>query len=82
MLHFNGHFYIFGLLAQFFFRIYGIYTTAQDAILFWYTILHFNCNTKHNERLSDSTKSRDQHMNLDTDQQIVPESQLSATEII
>ena len=34
LIHFNGHFYIFGLLARIFLRTYDIWTTLQDAINF------------------------------------------------
>ena len=30
VIHFNRHFYIFGLLARIFLRIYGIWTIVQD----------------------------------------------------
>ena len=32
LIHFNRHFYIFGLLARLFLRMYDIWTTLQDAI--------------------------------------------------
>ena len=57
MIHFKGHFYIFGLLARIFLQIYGIWTTVQDATFYWYFILHFNYDIKHKERPSDSTQS-------------------------
>ena len=47
MIHFNGHFYIFGLLARIFLRTYGIWTTVQDVIFYWYFILNFNYDIKH-----------------------------------
>ena len=34
MIHFNEHFYIFGILARIFLRIYGIWTTVQDVIFY------------------------------------------------
>ena len=60
MIHFNRHFYIFGLLVRLFLRIHGIWTIVYDVIFFWYTILHFNHNIKCKERPSYSTQSRDQ----------------------
>ena len=59
MIHFTGCFYIFGLLARIFLRIYGIWTAVQDVIFYWYFILHFNYDTKYKEIPSDSTQSRD-----------------------
>ena len=59
VIHFNGHFYIFGLIARIFLRIYSIWTTVQDTIFYWYFILHFNYNIKHKEKPLDSTQSRD-----------------------
>ena len=41
-IHFNGHFYIFGLLAKILLRTYEIWTIIQDALFFWYFILCFN----------------------------------------
>ena len=41
-IHFNRHFYIFGLLTRVFLRVYHIWTTLQDVIFYWYFILHFN----------------------------------------
>ena len=82
MIHFNGHFYIFGLIVKTFLWIYGIWTTVQDAIFYWYFILHFNYNIKHKERPLDSTQGRDQPIDLETDHQILPESPAPTTEII
>ena len=58
-IHFNGHFYIFGLLARILFRIYEIWTIIQDVLFYSYFILHFNYDIKQKERSSDSTQSRD-----------------------
>ena len=82
MIHFNRHFYNFELLARIFLRIYGIWITVQDALFYWYFILCFNYDTKHKERPSDSTQSRDQPVDLETDHQILSELQSSTTEII
>ena len=82
VIHFNEHFYIFGLLAMIFLRTYGIWTTVQDMIFYWYFILHFNYHINHKERPSDSTQSRDQPIGLETDYQIFSESQSPTTEII
>ena len=81
-MHFNRHFYIFGLIAKIFLRIYGIWTTVQGMKFYWYLILHFNYDIKCKERPSDSTQSRDQPIDLETDHQILPESPASTTEII
>ena len=51
-------------------------------IFYWYFILHFNYNIKHNKISSDSTQSRGQPTDLETDYQILPESQSPITEII
>ena len=58
-IHFNGHFYIFELLARIFLRTYGIWTIIQDALIYWYFILCFNYDIKQKERSSDSTQSKD-----------------------
>ena len=58
-IHFNEHFYIFGLLARILFQTYEIWTIFQDALFYWYFLLHFNYDIKQKERLSDSTQSRD-----------------------
>ena len=42
VIHFNGHFYIFGLLARILFHTYEIWTIIQDALFYWYFLLHFN----------------------------------------
>ena len=39
-IHFNGHFYIFGLLARILFRTYEIWTIIQDILFYWDFILH------------------------------------------
>ena len=51
-------------------------------IFYWYFILHLNYDIKHKERPSDSTQSRDQPIDLETNYQILPESQSPTTEII
>ena len=81
-IHFNGQFYIFGLLARIFFWTCEILTIIQDMLFYWYFLLHFNYNIKQKERSSDSTQSRDQPIDLETYQQILPESQAPTTEII
>ena len=59
IIHFNGHFHIFGFLARIFLRVYDIWTTLQDMIFYWYFILCFNYDIKHKDRLPDSAQSRD-----------------------
>ena len=59
VIHFNGHFYIFGLLARIFLRTYGIWTIFQDVLIYWYFILCFNYDIKQKETSLDSTQSRD-----------------------
>ena len=81
-IHFNGHFYIFGLLTRILFRTYEIWTIIQVTLFYWYFILHFNYNIKQKERSSDSFQSRDQAIDLETYQQILPESPAPTTEII
>ena len=51
-------------------------------IFYWYFISYFNYDIKHKERSWDSTQSRDQPTDLETDYQILPESQSPTTEII
>ena len=58
-MHFNGHFYIFGLLARILFWTYEIWTIIQDALFYWYFLVCFNYDIKQKERSSDSTSSRD-----------------------
>ena len=58
-IHFNGYFYIFGLLARVFLRMFHTWTTFQDVIFYWYFILHFNYDIKDKDRLPDSAQSRD-----------------------
>ena len=58
-IHFNGFFYIFGLLARILFRIFEIWTIIQDMLFYWYFLLHFNYDIQQNKRSSDSTQSRD-----------------------
>ena len=58
-IHFNGHFYIFGLLAGILFWTYEFWTIIQDALFYWYFLLHFNCDIRQKETSSDSTQSRD-----------------------
>ena len=57
--HFNGHFHLFGLLARILFQIYEFWTIIQDALFYWYFLLHFNYYIRHKEISSDSTQSRD-----------------------
>ena len=59
VIHFNGHFYIFGLLARIFLKTLGIWTITQDALFYWYFILCFNYDIRKKERPWDSTQSRD-----------------------
>ena len=58
-IHCNEHFYIFGLLARIWFWTYGILTIIQDALFYWYFLLHFNYDIQQMERSLDSTQSRD-----------------------
>ena len=81
-IHFNGHFYIFGLLAGILFRTYEIWKIIQYLLFYWYFLLHFNYDIKQKERSSDSTQSRDQSIDLEAYQQILPESLVPTTEII
>ena len=81
-IHFNGHFYIFGLIARILLRTYEIWTIIQDVLFYWYYILCFNYDIKQKERSSDSTQSRDRLMDLEAYQQILPELPAPITEII
>ena len=81
-IHFNGHFYIFGLLARTLFWIYEIWTIIQDALFDWYFLLGFNYNRQQKKRSLDSTQSRDQQIDLEAYKQILPESSAPTTEII
>ena len=47
-------------------------------LFYWYFLLHFNCDIKPKETTLDSTQSRD----CQTDQQILPESLVSDTEVL
>ena len=58
-IHFNGHFYNFGLLARILFWIYEVWIIIQDVLFYWYFLLCFNYDIKQKERSSDSTQSRD-----------------------
>ena len=58
-IHFNGHFYIFELLARILFWTYETWTIIQNVLFHWYFLLRFNYDTKQKERSSDSTQSRD-----------------------
>ena len=51
-------------------------------VFYWYFILCFNNDIKQKERSSDSTESRDQPIDLEAYQQILPESPAPTTEII
>ena len=82
VIHFNGHFYIFGLLARIFLRTYGIWTVIQDVLFYWYFILCFNYDIKQKETSLDFTQSRDQPIDLEAYQQILPELPAPTTEII
>ena len=53
-IHFNGHFYNFGLLARILFWTYEIWTVIQYALFYWYFLLHFNYDIKQKERSLDS----------------------------
>ena len=57
--HFNGHFHLFGFLARPLFWVYDFWKIIQDALFYWYFLLHFNYYIQHQEILPDSTKSRD-----------------------
>ena len=64
-IHFNGQFYIFGLLARILFRTYEIWTIIQDVLFYWCLILHYNYDIKRKERSLDSVQSRDQPIDLE-----------------
>ena len=51
-------------------------------LFYWYFLLHFNYDIKQKERSSDCTKSRDQQIDLQVYQQIIPELLAPTTEII
>ena len=65
-IHFNGHFYIFGLLARILFWTYESWTLIQDALFYWYFLLHFNYDMRQKETPSDCTQSRDQQIDQQT----------------
>ena len=69
---------IFGLLSRILFQTYEIWTAIQDALFYWYSLLHFNYDISQKEKTSDSTQSRDRQI----DQQILPESLVAILEII
>ena len=73
-IHFNGHFYIFGLLARILFQTYEFWTIIKDVLFYWYFLLHFNYDKRQGETSSDSTQSRDQQIDIDDYQQILPEA--------
>ena len=73
-IHFNGHFYIFGLLARIFFQTYEFWAIIQDVLFYWYFLLHFNYNIRQKETSSDSTQRRDKH--------ILPEAPAPNTEVL
>ena len=81
-IHFNRHFYVFELLARILFQTYEIWTIIQDVLFCWYFLLCFNYDIKQKERSSDSTQGRDQAIDLETYQQIPPESLVPTTEMI
>ena len=58
-IHFNGHFYIFGLLVRILSQTYDIEAIIQDMLFYWYFLLCFNFDIKHKEKSLDSTQSRD-----------------------
>ena len=41
--HFNGHFHLFGLIARILFWTCEYWIILQDALFYWYFLLHFNC---------------------------------------
>ena len=55
-------------------------SSGHDILLVF--ILCFNYDIKHKETPLDSTQSRDQPIDLETDHQILPESPAPTTEII
>ena len=76
--HFNGHFHLFGLLARILFQIYEFWTIIQDALFYWYFLLHFNYYIRHKEIPPDSTQNRDQPI----DQQILLKVPAPVTEVL
>ena len=77
-IHFNGNFYISGLLARILCQTYEFWTIIQIVLFYWYFLLHFNYDIKQKEKSLESTQSRAQQI----DQQILPESQAPSQEII
>ena len=60
--HFNRHFHLFGVLARTLFQMYDFWTIIQNALFYWYFLLHFNYYMRHKEITPDSTTSRDQEV--------------------
>ena len=81
-IHFNGHFYIFGLLARILFQTYEFWTIIQDTLFYWYFLLHFNYDIRQKETSSDFTKSRDRQIDIEDYQQILPETPVPNTEVL
>ena len=52
-IHFNGHFYIFGLLARILFQTYEFWTIIQYALFYWYFLFCFNYDIRQKETSSD-----------------------------
>ena len=67
-IHFNGHFYIFGLRTRIFLWIYHLLSRLHHALLYWYFILCFNHHTGQKKTALDSTKNRD----CNSDHQLLP----------
>ena len=81
-IHFNGHFYIFGLLARILFWTYEFWTIIQDALFYWYFLFYFHYDIRQKETSSDSTQSRDRQIDIEDYQQILPEAPAPNTEVL
>ena len=66
-IHFNAHFYLFGLIIRILSWTYKFLSDIYCILLYWYFILQFNHFLGHNLQIPDSTQSRDceeDHINL------------------
>ena len=81
-IHFNGHFDIFGLVAWILFWTYEFWIMIQDMLFYWYFLLCFNYDIRQTETSSDSTQSRDQQIDTEDYQQILPEAPVPDTEVL
>ena len=67
-IHFNRHFYLFGLITWILLWIYHLCSRLHHMLLYWYFILCFNHHTGQKGTTPVSTESRDDQ----TNQQILP----------